>query len=176
MNLVRIGLTAGAAAALGACGAPRSEPAPLPPPPQQQALRRPPPPPPPPPQAEDWQDAALGPGDWSYRSDGAASSATYGLPGQPAFTFRCEPGGQVTLVRTGAAAATQIVVRTSSTARTLPARSEAGSPAATLPAGDPLLDAIVFSRGRFSVEAPGLPTLIVPSWPEAARVVEDCRS
>jgi hypothetical protein len=44
-----------------------------------------------------------------------------------------------------------------------------------LAATDPLLDAIAFSRGRFAVEAPGLPTLILPTWPEPARVVEECR-
>lgn len=45
----------------------------------------------------------------------------------------------------------------------------------SLPAGDPLLDAIAFSRGRFALEAAGLPTLYLPAWPELSRVVEDCR-
>ncbi|MDG2003332.1 MAG: hypothetical protein P8J20_08375 [Novosphingobium sp.] len=47
--------------------------------------------------------------------------------------------------------------------------------AVTLPASDPLLDAMAFSRGRFAVETAGLPTLYVPSWPEVSRVIEDCR-
>jgi len=38
-----------------------------------------------------------------------------------------------------------------------------------------LLDAIAFSRGRFSVEAAGTARLVIPAWPEAARVVEACR-
>ena len=46
---------------------------------------------------------------------------------------------------------------------------------ATLSAGDPILDAMVFSRGRFTVEAPGLPMLVLPTWPAPARVIEDCR-
>jgi hypothetical protein len=33
----------------------------------------------------------------------------------------------------------------------------------------------VFSRGRFAVETDGLPTLVLQTWPEPARVVEDCR-
>jgi hypothetical protein len=47
---------------------------------------------------------------------------------------------------------------------------------AALAANDPLLDAMVFSRGRFSIEVTGLPRLIIPTWPEPARVIEDCRS
>jgi len=54
----------------------------------------------------------------------------------------------------------------------------AGQPSATtatLAASDPLLDEIVFSRGRFMVHVDGLPDLILPSWPEPAHVIEDCR-
>ena len=47
---------------------------------------------------------------------------------------------------------------------------------ARLNPGDPVLDAMVFSRGRFAVEAPGTPLLVVPAWPEPARVIEDCRA
>jgi hypothetical protein len=38
-----------------------------------------------------------------------------------------------------------------------------------------LLDQIVFSRGRVSVEAEGLPALTIPTWPEPARVIDECR-
>ncbi len=48
---------------------------------------------------------------------------------------------------------------------------------------DPLLDALAFSRGRIGVivlQSAGSPVqsvqLVVPAWPEIARVVEDCRS
>ena len=47
--------------------------------------------------------------------------------------------------------------------------------AAGLPARDPLLDAMAFSKGRFAVEVAGLPTLYLPSWIEVSRVIEDCR-
>jgi len=33
----------------------------------------------------------------------------------------------------------------------------------------------LFSRGRFMVHVDGLPDLILPSWPEPAHVIEDCR-
>ena len=44
-----------------------------------------------------------------------------------------------------------------------------------MPARDPLLDAMAFSKGRFALEVAGLPTLYVPSYPEVTRVIEDCR-
>ena len=39
-----------------------------------------------------------------------------------------------------------------------------------------LNDAIAFSRGRFLVSGGSGPVLAVPSWPEAARSIEDCRN
>jgi hypothetical protein len=45
---------------------------------------------------------------------------------------------------------------------------------APLPAGDPFLDEIVFSRGRFVVETAGA-MMVIPAWPEPAKAVEDCR-
>lgn len=47
---------------------------------------------------------------------------------------------------------------------------------ADLSAYDPLLDAIIFSRGRIAVGIPGQPTLVLPAWAEAERVIEDCRA
>jgi hypothetical protein len=44
-----------------------------------------------------------------------------------------------------------------------------------LGAQDSLLDAMGYSRGRFIVEQAGLPTLVIPAWPEIERVIEDCR-
>ena len=87
----------------------------------------------------------------------------------PQLTIRCSLGSRlVSLVRTGAINGAPLLVRTSNAERSVPW-------AATLPATDPLLDAIAFSRGRFAVEVAGAPRLIVPAWPETARAVEDCR-
>jgi hypothetical protein len=68
-------------------------------------------------------------------------------------------------------------LRTSSFARNLPLSVDPSGAGvfAALPANDRLLDAMVFSRGRFTVEVPGTPMLVIPAWPEPARVVEDCR-
>ena len=175
MRTSRIALAAGLAAALGSC-APRPEPASAPtPPPVSRPAPRPPSPAPMPAPAPGWVDAPLSPGDWSY--DDATATASFGPVGQPSFVVRCVRRGEVALERRGAAPATggTLAIRTSSTARTLPARSGPAGLVATLPASDPLLDAILFSRGRFAVEAGMLPALIVPAWPEAARAIEDCR-
>ena len=42
-------------------------------------------------------------------------------------------------------------------------------------ASDPGLDQIAFSRGRITIEQPGQPTLVLPTWAEPVRVIEDCR-
>jgi hypothetical protein len=54
-----------------------------------------------------------------------------------------------------------------------PATSQA---TAEIAAADPILDAIAFSRGRFAVNAAGVPSLVLPPWADVARVVEDCRA
>jgi hypothetical protein len=161
------------AAMLGSCATPRTAPQPAPPAPAPRPPVRVVAPSPPVPDAA-WIDAPLSPGDWRYEA-GASPRALFGPPGQPSFTVRCQ-GRQIILARTGGTSATTLLLRASNGARSLPATAAAGATEATLPASDPFLDTMLFSRGRFAVEAPGLPRLIVPAWPEPARVVEDCRS
>lgn len=96
-----------------------------------------------------------------------------------ALVLRCERAGAITLQAAGRASGPRpMTITTTSTVRALSAAPLPGPEAAlgvTLPARDPLFDAMIFSRGRFAVEAPGLAPLYVPSWPEISRVVEDCR-
>ena len=47
--------------------------------------------------------------------------------------------------------------------------------AAAIQPGDPMLDKLAYSRGRFVVEVTGLSPLKLPSFAEVARVIEDCR-
>lgn len=122
-----------------------------------------------------WADAALSPGRWTYQPPrGSGSRALFGPANAPSFQIACGAGRLLTLSRTGAAAGS-LTVRTTSTLRTLSGTRGAQGLSAQLPANDSLMDAIAFSRGRFAVEAPGVPVLIIPAWPELARVVEDCR-
>jgi hypothetical protein len=164
------------AAALASC-APRSAPRPVEAeqPRAQQAPLRPEAAPAPPAASPGWEEAPLTPGDWSYGGEGSGSFASYGEPGRPVFTLRCEPNRQVLLARIGASGGATLVIRTTAAARTFPAAPQPGGVTARLAAEDAFLDEIAFSRGRFTVEASGAPMLVVPSWPEFARVVEDCR-
>lgn len=128
-----------------------------------------------------WPDLPLTPGTWTYRDEGAGSTAFYGsASGQPVFVVRCDRAArQVTLARAGVSPAPRFVIRTSNGDRTLGAAAQAVLPgylAAALPSSDRFLDALAFTRGRFAVEAQGLERLVLPSWAEPARVIEDCRS
>lgn len=125
----------------------------------------------------DWRDLPQTPGTWRY----AAGVAQFGPIGVdagagPLFAMQCSQG-QVRLTIAGSATqAVPATITTSSQQRALSA-APAGPAALTiaLPARDGLLDAMAFSRGRFTVEVNGLPTLVLPAWAEVGRVVEDCR-
>ena len=153
--------TAAAAALAGGCAT-----RPVPAPPPAPAIAPAPPPaaaPTPPPPAPEWRDLPLSPGDWSYSSDSGGSEARFGS----GLRLQCDSARrQVLLTREGAGGAVR--VRTSYGERML-------APGGPVPAADSLLDEMAFSRGRFAVEAEGVERLIVPAWPEPARVVEDCR-
>jgi hypothetical protein len=168
MKRIRLIASLAAIAAAGAC-APRREPPPAPEPSPRVRQEPPPRPSPPPPPAPGWEDAQLTPGGWALRG----AEATFGpSAGEALFTVRCDRAARrVTLTRHGSGNG-PLVVRTSTSSRSLPVAALS----AGLSASDPLLDAMVFSRGRFAVEAPGLPRLVIPAWPEPARVIEDCRS
>lgn len=158
------------AALLSACA---SRPGPAPVPERTRPVPAPPPaepapdPVPAPQGQQDRPDPPLTPGDWSYSEGVGGSVARFGPAGAERLSLRCDPGRRrIVVTRQGSSAALR--VRTTYGQRAL-------APAAELPADDPLLDEIAFSRGRFTVEAEGLEPLILPTWPEPARVVEDCR-
>ena len=171
MVSMRILHAAGVAVALlllAACAPRRPEPAPVPAP-------QPAPPPPPPSAPLDWQDAPLSPGDWSYRDLAGMASASFVATNSATVTFTCLEDRQIHISVLAGGRAPSIVVRTSFGERRLPASPDHASVYARLPADDPLLDQIAFSRGRFLVQAEGAPPTILPAWPEPARVIEDCR-
>jgi hypothetical protein len=108
---------------------------------------------------------ALTPGQWSYAAMPTGSESRFGST----LSLRCDrPTRTVTISRPGQPPAA-LSIATDSLSRTLP-------PNGRLSALDPLLDAIAFSRGRFLVWGGTGPTMAVPSWPEAARSIEDCRN
>jgi hypothetical protein len=116
-----------------------------------------------------WRVAPVTAGTWTWRTFPGGSEALFSTTAGVQLTLRCTLASRtVALLRTGALPGAGVVVRTTSLERTLPA-------SAVLGARDPLLDAVAFTRGRWSVEATGTSRLIPPSWPEPARTVEDCR-
>ena len=159
---------------LAACVPPAPEPSPspaatAPPSPQPSAA---------PPQVatptyDNWMDAPRTPGDWRYRPAGGVTIAEYLSPSSdPLFQMTCS-GGRIELAAQ-ASAGNAMTIRTETQDRTLPADMREGWVATVLPARDPFLEAMAFSKGRFAVSV-GQRTYYIPAWPEVTRVIEDCR-
>ena len=161
------------ALALATCTAPAPEPTPGPPRQAPQPPARPPAPVP----GSDWRDWPLTAGTWRYRQDAAGSSAVFGTGADFELSVRCDRDARRVRLSVRRPAG-NVTVRTDSMLRTLallPAEGSTAYSVAILPAADPLLDAIGFSRGRFVIEQPGSAPLVVPAWAEVLRVTEDCR-
>ncbi|PXA83829.1 hypothetical protein DMC47_42250 [Nostoc sp. 3335mG] len=167
--------------ALASCVGPQEKPAPAPPRP---ALPPPPAALPAAPPQQDWRDVPLTPGDWSWRGTaGQSSIAQYGAAGQVAvFALRCDPSSRNIVFSRGGLAPTPSAAMSFTTSYGSFAYTGAnggGQPPAIVAqasARDPHMDQIAFSRGRFLVDVAGQPRLVLPAWPEVARVIQDCRS
>ena len=107
----------------------------------------------------------LAAGQWIYLQGVAGSEARFG----GLLSLRCDRTARVVVVQRIGAAPSALTIATSSVTRSIPIGGR-------IIANDPLLDAIAFSRGRFLVAGGAGPVLAVPSWPEAARSIEDCRN
>ncbi|WP_294239138.1 hypothetical protein [uncultured Sphingomonas sp.] len=160
------------AAALSGCipAAPRPEAAP----PVRQAPR-PAPPAARPVLGNDWRDWPLTPGDWRYQRTPTGSVATFGTGGVNRLALTCDLRARQVRLDRPASIAGAVTIRTSSTTRTVAMRGVATGAELALPAADPLLDAMAFSRGRFTIEQTGQVPLVIPAYAEIGRVIEDCR-
>ena len=118
-------------------------------------------------------------GTWSYAAVADGTEASFRTASAlPQLTIKCTRSTRrVTISKPATGAAPFLLVWTDSLTRNLPASFNPATAriSAELAVTDPLLDAISFSRGRFAVGVSGAPTLVVPAWTEAARVIEDCR-
>jgi hypothetical protein len=163
------GLAGLSALALAGCTAipqpeaapPRTEPArPAPPPTPVQAPAKP------------WDERALDSGAWRY--DAASRTASFVATGgaAPLVSLTCSGGG-IRLSANLAAPGQAVDADLRTSAGTDRLRLENGG--ATLPARDPRLDRIAFSRGRFALEASNGRALTLPVQAEIGRVIEDCR-
>lgn len=178
MRTIRIIGALAAAFIVAGCVPRPAPPAPAPAPPPRPAPEPAPPPPEPSPPPANWEDAPLSPGDWSYRDQAGMSSADYVVRSGGLVALSCYGNRQIviSIASGGGVPPRSIVVRTTYGERRLPAAPDRGQVRAALAADDPLLDQIAFSRGRVLLQAEGGQPLIVPSWPEPARVIEDCRA
>jgi len=177
---VLAGMAAGAMLLmLGSC-AERAVPVAPPPPPPPRMM----PPPPPVPQAAtaDWHDAPLTPGEWRWDGNGESTATFAGPNGRELLSLSCKPQRGVLLYLADSSQAdgtAQVTISTSSLTRNLLAQTQRTDPPlrpqAVIAVNDPLLDAMAFARGRFMVQAPYMPTLILLARPEISRVIEDCR-
>jgi len=104
-------------------------------------------------------------GQWTYFATAGGSIAMYGSHIQ----LRCDRAARIVTISRPNDAPAALTIATDSITRALPSNGR-------LLATDPLLDAIAYSRGRFIVAGGTGPTVAVPSWPEAARSIEDCRN
>lgn len=132
---------------------------------------------------DNWADNLATPGDWAYSDRTGAPVASFGMPGQsPLFAMQCNRANRsISLGRLSNASDPRTMrIRTETMDRDLRAEPQAGSAAsilaAVLPASDPFLDAMAFSKGRFAVQVAGEPVLYIPAWPEVTRVIEECRN
>jgi hypothetical protein len=124
-------------------------------------------------------DIPATPGDWRYRAAGTGGEASFwSAGGAPLLRLRCQPeaGGIVISLPESGAARPVVTIRAETQTRTLAAQAAGRETIALLDPRDPLLDAVALSKGRFAVEADGLPPLYLPAWAEVSRVIEDCRS
>ncbi|MFL6742615.1 MAG: hypothetical protein ACJ8E3_01460 [Sphingomicrobium sp.] len=119
-------------------------------------------------------------GNWTYAAVSGGSEATFrNASALPQLTVRCTRATRrVAIAKPANAAAPFLSVWTDTAVRNVPAsfNPQTAHLTAELATYDPLLDALAFSRGRIGVTVTGVPALIVPAFPEIARVIEDCRS
>ena len=164
-------------AAAVACAPSRVPPAPAPAPPP---APRPAPAPavPAAPPSTNWADAPQTPGTWRYGTQGTYTETAFiSGTGQPLARLRCMADRRMVVLSLPESGDPRplVTIRTHTATRTLAAQPAGRETLVTFAPRDALLDAMVFARGRFAIEADGLAPLYLPSWPEVARVIEDCR-
>jgi hypothetical protein len=119
-------------------------------------------------------------GNWTYTTAADGSEAVFtDTSAKPQLWLRCTRATRrITISKAATVAAPSINVWTSSQTKSVASSFNPATGRLTIDLAnyDPLLDAIVSSRGRIGFSAGSQPPLIVPPWAEIARVIEDCRA
>lgn len=118
-------------------------------------------------------------GTWAYSDNGDGGEAVFtDANAQPQLSLRCvRSTRRVILSKPATTAATTLNLWSSTATKSFPASFDASTARLTTQIAnwDPVLDAIAYSRGRFAVAAGSQQPLVVPSWSDITRIVEDCR-
>lgn len=129
--------------------------------------------------AQDLSTADPVAGNWTYAATPTGTEARFvNASGNPQLWLQCTRATRrVSIARMTTGAAPFLTVWTSSLTRQVPASFNPATMRLTIDLAtfDPLLDAIVSSRGRVGYTVGAQPPLVVPPWAEVARVIEDCR-
>ncbi len=135
-------------------------------------------PPPERPVAEPVAQGVMAPGIWTYAVDARGSRALFGEAGSDALMLvRCDRAARRIYLSLPGSTPGTLTLRATNMVKSVAARPTGSTPpyvAVDLAPADPILDALAFSRGRFTISLDNSATT-VPAWPEFARVVEDCR-
>lgn len=119
-------------------------------------------------------------GSWTYAMTAGGTEARFAdAAGNPQLWVQCTRATRrVSIARMATGAAPFLTVWSSSLTRQVPGSFNPATNRLTIDLAtfDPLLDAIVSSRGRVGYTIGTQPPLVVPPWPEPARVIEDCRA
>ena len=130
--------------------------------------------------AQDLSTVQPAEGSWAYGMTTAGTEARFlDASGNPQLWVQCARATRrISIARTATGAAPFLTVWTSSLTRQVPASFNPATLRLTIELAtfDPLLDAIVSSRGRVGFTVGTQSPLVVPPWAEAARVIEDCRA
>ena len=130
--------------------------------------------------AQDLSTAQPVAGNWTYAMNSGGTEARFAdAAGNPQLWIQCmRATGRVGIARLATGAAPFLTIWTSSLSRAVPASFNPATGRLTIDLAtyDPLLDAIVSSRGRVGYTIGAQPSLVVPPWAEPARVIEDCRA
>ena len=123
---------------------------------------------PPPPPVQPWDELPVTEGGWQLAAD-SRTARFVDDNGSERASLSCTAPGRTIRIGLNGERAMRLGILTSSDLRDLMLAD--GS--ADLPAGDTILDAIAFSRGRFALRTSQ--TLVLPVQAEIGRVIEDCR-
>lgn len=144
----------------------------------------PPPAPLPPAPPRDWKDRRFSNGSWTLEQQPDGLAAWFGRAGHnPDFRVTCISARRmIGFARAGSLPelmTTSMVLASTDGSKAYTTTNSSGTPAYILSetaAADRQLDSLAFSRGRILVAVAGTEDLVLPSWPEFARVVETCRT